>query len=674
MTEMELYKLWCEKAVDDPDLQTELKSIEGDEAAIQDRFYRDLEFGTGGLRGVIGAGAYRLNVYTIRRATQGLADYVNGAFENGSVAIAYDSRIKSDKFAKEAAAVLAANGIKVYIYSELMPTPMLSWAVRELKCQAGIVITASHNPAKYNGYKVYGEDGCQITLDVANTVIGKINAVEMFGGAKVMDFEDGIKSGKIEYIKQEVIDKYLDKVAQQGVHTDLVADSGLKVVYTPLNGTGNKPVRAILKKIGIKEVTVVPEQENPDGNFPTCPFPNPEIKEALAKGLELCKTVKPDLLLATDPDCDRVGIAVPDPEGNYVLFSGNEVGAMLLKYICQERTALGTMPKNPVAVKTIVTTDICKKIAAEYNVELREVLTGFKFIGEQIGFLEKEGQDDRYIFGFEESYGYLAGSYVRDKDAVVGSMLICEMAAFYRTKGISLLQAREDMYKKYGYSPITREMLDEFSYNSQLKADKAIKDGAFKDEIVPVVIKGKKGDTVFDTDEGPRLSAPEVLAKLKPAFTKDGIVTAGNSSAINDGAAALVIMSEEKAKELGVEPLATWVAGALAGVEPEVMGLGPIAATKKVMAKTGLTVDDMDLIEANEAFAAQSVAVGEALHFDQSKLNVNGGAIALGHPVGASGARILVTLLYAMKHRGAHKGLATLCIGGGMGCATIVEM
>lgn len=450
MTEMELYKLWCEKAVDDPDLQTELKSIEGDEAAIQDRFYRDLEFGTGGLRGVIGAGAYRLNVYTIRRATQGLADYVNGAFENGSVTIAYDSRIKSDKFAKEAAAVLAANGIKVYIYSELMPTPMLSWAVRELKCQAGIVITASHNPAKYNGYKVYGEDGCQITLDVANTVIGKINAVEMFGGAKVMDFEDGIKSGKIEYIKQEVIDKYLDKVAQQGVHTDLVADSGLKVVYTPLNGTGNKPVRAILKKIGIKEVTVVPEQENPDGNFPTCPFPNPEIKEALAKGLELCKTVKPDLLLATDPDCDRVGIAVPDPDGNYVLFSGNEVGAMLLKYICQERTALGTMPKNPVAVKTIVTTDICKKIAAEYNVELREVLTGFKFIGEQIGFLEKEGQDDRYIFGFEESYGYLAGSYVRDKDAVVGSMLICEMAAFYRTKGISLLQAREDMYKKYG--------------------------------------------------------------------------------------------------------------------------------------------------------------------------------------------------------------------------------
>ena len=450
MTEMELYKLWCKKAVDDPDLQEELRSIEGDKDAITDRFYRNLEFGTGGLRGVIGAGAYRLNVYTIRRATQGLADYVNGAFENGSVAIAYDSRIKSDVFAKEAARVLAANGIKVYIYPELMPTPMLSYAVRNLKCSAGIVITASHNPAKYNGYKVYGDDGCQITLDVANTVIGKINSVPMFDGAKLVSFSEGIENGTIEYISQDVIESYLDKVSEQGIHTDLVAESGLKVVYTPLNGTGNKPVRAILKKIGVKEVTAVPEQENPDGTFPTCPFPNPEIKEALAKGLELCEKVKPDLLLATDPDCDRVGIAVPDKDGNYVLFSGNEVGAMLLKYICQERTAMGTMPKNPVAVKTIVTTDICKKIAAEYGVELREVLTGFKFIGEQIGFLEEKGEENRYIFGFEESYGYLAGSYVRDKDAVVGSMLICEMAAFYRTKGISLLDAREAMYKQYG--------------------------------------------------------------------------------------------------------------------------------------------------------------------------------------------------------------------------------
>ncbi len=447
---MAAYKLWKEKAVDDEDLQTELNKIEGDDEAISDRFYRDLEFGTGGLRGVIGAGSYRMNIYTVRRATQGLADYVNGDFENGSVAISYDSRIKSDVFAKESARVLVANGIKVYLYSELMPTPMLSYAVRYFGASAGIMVTASHNPAKYNGYKVYGSDGCQITLDVANTVIGKINAVDMFGGAKVADFDKAVDEGMIEFIGQDCIDSYLNEVSRQGVHTDLVAQSGLKVVYTPLNGTGNKPVRAILKKIGIKDVTVVPEQENPDGNFPTCPFPNPEIKEALAYGLKLCESVKPDLLLATDPDCDRVGIAVPSPSGEYVLFSGNEVGALLMEYICSERRALGTMPENPVAVKTIVTTDIVTKMAKEYGVELREVLTGFKFIGEQIGFLEADGEDDRYVFGFEESYGYLAGSYVRDKDAVVASMLICEMAAFYRTKGISLLDARDKMYAKYG--------------------------------------------------------------------------------------------------------------------------------------------------------------------------------------------------------------------------------
>ena len=450
MNEKELYALWCEKAVDDPDLQTELKSIEDDDDAITDRFYRDLEFGTGGLRGVIGAGAYRMNIYTIRRATQGLADYLKETFSAPSVAISYDSRIKSDVFAKEAAAVLAANGIKAYIYTELMPTPMLSWAVRELKCSAGIMVTASHNPAKYNGYKVYGADGCQLTLGAAEIVLKNINSVDMFGGAKTMAFDTAVADGKVEYIKQEVIDKYLDKVYEQGIHTDLVPASGLKVVYTPLNGTGNKPVRAILKKIGIEEVTVVPEQEYPDGTFKTCPFPNPEIKEALAYGLKLCETVKPDLLLATDPDCDRVGIAVPDDKGNYVLFTGNEVGAMLLEYICAERTKLGTMPEEPVAVKTIVTTDLAKKIADEYGVKLIDVLTGFKFIGEQIGFLEAKGQENRYIFGFEESYGYLAGSYVRDKDAVVASMLICEMAAFYRTKGISLLQARENMYNKYG--------------------------------------------------------------------------------------------------------------------------------------------------------------------------------------------------------------------------------
>ncbi len=450
MTIQELYTLWCEKAVDDPDLIPELKSIKGNNSEIEDRFAVSLKFGTAGLRGVIGAGTNRMNIYTVRQATQGLADYVNQEFESGSVAIAYDSRIKSDIFAKEAASVLAANGIKVYIYPELMPTPMLSFAVRELKCDSGIVITASHNPAKYNGYKVYGSDGCQMPPQAADIVLEKISHVDVLDGADIIDFDEGLKSGKIEYISQTVIDKYLEKVKEQSIHPDIIAESGLKVVFTPLNGTGNKPIRQILKNIGVKDVIVVPEQENPDGNFPTCPFPNPEIKEALEKGLELSKEVKPDLLLASDPDADRMGIAVPDKNGDFVLFSGNEVGALLLEYICHERTALGTMPKNPITVKTIVSTDIIAKIADAYNVQMLEVLTGFKFIGEQIGILEEKGEENRFIFGFEESYGYLAGSYVRDKDAVVASMLVCEMTAFYRTKGISLIQARENLYTKYG--------------------------------------------------------------------------------------------------------------------------------------------------------------------------------------------------------------------------------
>ncbi len=450
MSIKELYTLWSEKAVDDPDLISELKSIEGNDSEIEDRFAVSLKFGTAGLRGIIGAGINRMNIYTVRQATQGLADYVNQEFENGSVAIAYDSRIKSDVFAKEAASVLAANGIKVYIYPELMPTPMLSFAVRELNCDSGIVITASHNPAKYNGYKVYGSDGCQMTPQAADIVLEKISHVDVLTGAKVIDFEDGIESGKIEYISEQVIERYLEKVKEQSIHPEIVAESGLKVVFTPLNGTGNKPIRQILKNIGVKDITVVPEQENPDGNFPTCPFPNPEIKEALEKGLELSRKVKPDLLLASDPDADRMGIAVPDENGDFVLFTGNEVGALLLEYICHERTALGTMPKDPITIKTIVSTDIISKIAKTYNVQMIEVLTGFKFIGEQIGILEEKGEENRYIFGFEESYGYLAGSYVRDKDAVVASMLVCEMTAFYRTKGISLIKARENLYAKYG--------------------------------------------------------------------------------------------------------------------------------------------------------------------------------------------------------------------------------
>lgn len=451
MTEKELYTLWCKNAKDDPDLCTELESIKDDNDAIVDRFYRDLEFGTGGLRGVIGAGTNRMNIYTARRATQGFADYLNQEYTNPSVAISYDSRIKSDVFSKAAAEVLAANGIKVHIYSELMPTPCLSWATRALKCQGGIMVTASHNPAKYNGYKVYGEDGCQITLRGAEIILEKINSLDMFTGVKTSSFDEELAKGNISYIGQDVIEDFYKHVLAEGINTDLCASSGLKVVYTPLNGTGNKPVREILKRIGITDVTVVKEQENPDGNFTTCPYPNPEIREALEVGLRYCNEVKPDLLLATDPDCDRVGIAVPDGNGGYALFSGNEVGALLLEYICQQRIKKGTMPENPIAVKTIVTTDIVNLIGKEYGVEIINVLTGFKFIGEQIGLLEAKGEEKRYIWGFEESYGYLSGSYVRDKDAVDASMLICEMAAYYRTQGITLLQARENMYKKYGF-------------------------------------------------------------------------------------------------------------------------------------------------------------------------------------------------------------------------------
>ena len=446
----ELYDLWLEKAVIDPDLKKELESIAGNDEEISDRFYRELEFGTGGLRGVIGAGTNRMNYYTVCKVTQGLASYLMKIKPEGaSVAISYDSRIKSTYFAHSAAGVLSANGIRVYIYNELMPTPLLSWAVRYHNCDAGIMMTASHNPAKYNGYKVYGPDGCQLTIDAADAVLAEINKIDVFEGIKSISFEEGIKSGMIKYIDDKCVDDYMAEVKKQAVHPEVCASAGLKVVYTPLNGTGNKPVRRILKEIGIKEVVVVPEQENPDGNFTTCPYPNPEFKEALQKGLELCKKEKPDLLLATDPDCDRVGIAVPDGD-DYALFTGNEVGALLLEYIARERKALGTLPAKPVAVKTIVTTEITRAIAKKYGIELIEVLTGFKFIGEQIGLLEKQGETDRYIFGFEESYGYLAGGYVRDKDAVVASMLICEMAAFYRAQGVSLIEARRKMYEEYG--------------------------------------------------------------------------------------------------------------------------------------------------------------------------------------------------------------------------------
>lgn len=445
----EQYNLWCKRAVLDKDLIPELESIKDDTDAINDAFYKDLEFGTGGLRGVIGAGTNRMNVYTVGKATQGLAAYVNSVTDCGKVAIAYDSRIKSDVFARDAAAILAANGIKVYIYKELMPTPMLSFAVRHLKCDAGIVVTASHNPSKYNGYKAYGSDGCQLGLEAADYVLSIMNSVDIFDGVKRIDFDTAVSEGKIEYIGEGVIEAYLENVKKQRVHLD-VDMSELNVVYTPLHGSGNKPVRRILSEIGANNVTVVPEQELPNGNFPTAPYPNPEIRQAFECALKLAETVKPDLLLATDPDADRVGIAVPNGD-EYRLFTGNEVGALLLEYVLKGRKENGTLPQNPVAVKTIVTTDVCTKIAEDYGCELRNVLTGFKFIGEQIGLLENDGEEDRYVFGFEESYGYLAGSYVRDKDAVVASMLICEMVAYYKSQGKNLIEVLSELYGKYGY-------------------------------------------------------------------------------------------------------------------------------------------------------------------------------------------------------------------------------
>ncbi len=445
MSTSELYSLWLKNATDDPDIIEELKSIDGKDEEIYDRFYRELEFGTAGLRGVIGAGTNRMNIYTVRRATQGLAQYVLG--EGGSkVAIAYDSRIKSTLFAREAARVLAANGIKVYIYKELMPTPMLSYAVRELGCTSGIVVTASHNPAKYNGYKAYGADGAQLSVENSQKVLDLVNEVNMFSSVRLCDFDEAVREGTIEYIGDELIDKYLETVKSRSIER---VRGDLKVIYTPLNGTGNKPVREILKRIGIENVTVVPEQEFPDGSFPTAPFPNPEIRQAFECALSLSKTVPADLLLATDPDCDRVGIAVKDGD-DFTLMSGNEVGACLLDYILSRRKANGTLPKDPVAVKTIVSTPLADKIAAKYGCKLISVLTGFKYIGEQAGILEAKGEQERFVFGFEESYGYLAGAYVRDKDAVVASMLICEMAAFYKNEGKTLLDVINGLYAEHG--------------------------------------------------------------------------------------------------------------------------------------------------------------------------------------------------------------------------------
>ncbi|MDD6061732.1 MAG: phospho-sugar mutase [Oscillospiraceae bacterium] len=444
-----LYRLWLEATQEDADLQKELLAIGGKEDEILDRFYRSLEFGTAGLRGVIGAGTNRMNKYTVNQATQGLADYLHSAFDSPSVAIAYDSRICSDVFAKGAAGVLAANGIKVYIYPELVPTPMLSFAVRALRCSSGIIITASHNPAKYNGYKCYDPNGYQMTDEAAAITYGFIQKTDMFRGVRTMDFDEGLQKGLIEYIGEDICERFYAEVLKQQINPGICEKAHLKLVYTPLNGTGNKPVREILRRIGQTDVAVVPEQELPDGNFPTCPFPNPEIREAFACALQLAQKQGADLLLATDPDCDRVGIAVRDG-GEYKLMSGNEVGVLLTEYILSCRQKNGTLPQSPMVIKSFVTTELVTKVAQKYGGETRSLLTGFKYIGELITRLENAGEADRFVVGMEESYGYLAGTHARDKDAVVASMLITEMAAYYNAQGKTLIDVMQALYREHG--------------------------------------------------------------------------------------------------------------------------------------------------------------------------------------------------------------------------------
>ena len=459
----DLYNRWLAQPDLDDAVKAELVSIAGDSDAVTDRFYRDLEFGTGGLRGVIGAGTNRMNLYTVRKATQGLADYLNASGLPKKVAIAHDSRHNGALFARETARVLAANGITACMYPRLEPTPALSWAVQYLGCGAGVCVTASHNPAKYNGYKVYGADGCQITLEAAEKILAAIEKIDCFDDVRLADFDAAAAAGRIVTIDEKCLDDFVQAVYDQRVGDGAGIDA-LKLVYTPLNGTGLECVKKLLKKLGVTHVTVVPEQEKPDGDFPTCPYPNPEIREAMQKGLELCDKVRPDLLLGTDPDCDRCGTAVPDGKGGYRLITGNEMGIILLDYICRTRKALGTMPEHPVAVTTIVSTDMATPVAAKYGVELRRTLTGFKFIGEQIGLLEAAGEADRYIFGFEESYGYLSGAHVRDKDAVNATLLVCEAAAWYAKQGMTLLDAINKLYAEFG---CYRNALHSFAFEGE---------------------------------------------------------------------------------------------------------------------------------------------------------------------------------------------------------------
>ena len=444
-----LYDLWLEGTKDNEELHGELLAIRNNDDEILDRFYRNLEFGTAGLRGVLGAGTNRMNTYTVCQATQGLADYLNSKYEAASVAVGYDSRINSDIFSRECAGVLAANGIKVYIYRNLIPTPLVSYAVMRLKCQSGVVITASHNPSKYNGYKCYDPAGYQMTEEAANETYSFIRKVDIFDGVRKMPFEEGLEKGLIKYISDDIIEEFYAKVLTRPINPEIIKDSDIKIIYTPLNGTGNIPVRTVLSRAGFKNVRVVPEQEMPNGKFPTCPYPNPEIKQVFECATAMTENEKADLLLATDPDCDRVGIAVL-VDGEYALLSGNDVGVLLTEYMLSARKEKGTLPENPAMTKSFVSTPLVDKVAAKYGCKVTDVLTGFKYVGEFVANLEKDGEENRFVMGFEESYGYLIGTHARDKDAVAASLMVCEMAAYYKNKGKSLVDVLNDIYAEHG--------------------------------------------------------------------------------------------------------------------------------------------------------------------------------------------------------------------------------
>ena len=553
------YERWCRLAVADADVAAELKAM--DDAKIEDAFYRDLAFGTGGLRGVIGAGTNRMNVYTVAKASQGLANYLNRTAETPSVAIGYDSRIKSQLFARVAAQVFAANGVQVHIWPRLLPVPTVSYATRYLSASAGVMVTASHNPSKYNGYKVYGADGCQITTEAAAEILGEIEKLDIFADVKQADFEESLAEGKISYIPDEVLTAFVEEVKKQSVLFGETVNKDVAIVYSPLNGTGLEPVTRTLREMGYGNITVVKEQKQPDGNFPTRPYPNPEIKEAMALGMEYAKKCNADLLLATDPDCDRVGIAVKDKNGDYQLLSGNETGLLLLDYICAQRQKHGKMPADPVMIKTIVTTDMGEQIAAHYGVRTINVLTGFKFIGEQIGLLEKQGKADSYIFGFEESYGYLSGGYVRDKDGVNGAYLICEMFSYYATQGISLLDKLNELYQNYGYALNTlhsyefdgsagfakmQKIMEKF--HQEVGAGKAIH--AFGGKEIQTVLDYSKGlDGLPKSDVLKYLLADHCSVVVRPSGTEPKLKTYISVSAPDHASAAA--LEEKITGELG---------------------------------------------------------------------------------------------------------------------------